>query len=897
LPDLNAALGQRGGGEMSTTSATSRNGTHKQESADPPTLIAALEALEASLWPVAITSLGDSTTPSPGKAPIGAAWGRNRPTEETLRKAWPTYRHGTPSVGLKLGPKGGVIDIDVDAPELAQDALARMFPNGLPATKGWTNAGGRFHLLFRYDARLDRFKTIIKGELQPDGSIKGNEHYLGLEVRINTGDKQVQSVIPPSPLKDGMFRTWNGNPEILPVPDELIADLEANALAKREAGGKRGPFNVKATKGEYGDNRYARASAWLAKLPPSFQGSDGSGALFQAALTGPMFDLTRSETIHLLESEYNVKGRCDPLWSRGEIEHKVDDAFVSNVAIRNGIGWKLREERNGYSGNGHHGENGHSNGKAGTGGTFHEAGVEHAQARPNPDPTPQFTAPPRPLTADLLPVPEFFPELLPVVLRDWILDISQRGCFPIEYPATAAVVSIGSLIGRRLAIRPKRRDDFLAVPNLWGAAVGPPGIQKTPPVEEAMRPLKRLVAEAIDAHEKAITEHNLSLVVETAKKGAAKSALDKAAKDKNTPEDELRRLAAEAIGSKSEEPKAKRYLVNDATVEKLGELLSENPNGLLTFRDELVGFFKTMDKQGHESDRGFHLESWNGLGSFVYDRIGRGTVHIKNVCQSIYGTIQPGPLAKYLKGAASGVEADGLMPRFQVLVYPDIPQTFVNIDRYPNQVARDRAFEVFRWLDKLDPGSMGCMFDDARNTHYIGFADDAQDFFDGWRTDLENRLRGGDENVMMQGHLAKYRSLLPKLALVFHLVDSVGAEQLEPVPLKAIETAAAWCDLLEEHARRIYQSAMDGDSESAMRLADRIKKSIPNPFTFREIVQKGWAGLNNTEAVREAVGFLEDRGWVKIVEVPPGPTGGRPSEKVWIHPHLMARPVDAGSVS
>jgi putative DNA primase/helicase len=43
-------------------------------------------------------------------------------------------------------------------------------------------------------------------------------------------------------------------------------------------------------------------------------------------------------------------------------------------------------------------------------------------------------------------------------------------------------------------------------------------------------------------------------------------------------------------------PVAKRYLVNDATVEKLGELLNHNPNGLLLFRDEVSGFLHTMDQ-------------------------------------------------------------------------------------------------------------------------------------------------------------------------------------------------------------------------------------------------------------------------------------------------------------
>ena len=42
-------------------------------------------------------------------------------------------------------------------------------------------------------------------------------------------------------------------------------------------------------------------------------------------------------------------------------------------------------------------------------------------------------------------------------------------------------------------------------------------------------------------------------------------------------------------------------MVNDSTVEKLGELLNENPNGLLVFRDELTGFLRQLDRDGHES--------------------------------------------------------------------------------------------------------------------------------------------------------------------------------------------------------------------------------------------------------------------------------------------------------
>src|SRR5262249_6279125 len=146
-----------------------------------------------------------------------------------------------------------------------------------------------------------------------------------------------------------------------------------------------------------------------------------------------------------------------------------------------------------------------------------------------------------------------------------------------------------------------------------------------------------------------------------------------------------------------------RYLVNDATVEKLGALLNENPNGVLVFRDELVGWMRTMDREGHENDRSFFCECWNGTGSYTYDRIGRGTTHIKAVCISILGGMTPGPLQTYLREAfARGASDDGLIQRFQLMVYPDVAAEWRNVDRWPETAAKQRAFEIFRDLARLD---------------------------------------------------------------------------------------------------------------------------------------------------------------------------------------------------
>lgn len=132
--------------------------------------------------------------------------------------------------------------------------------------------------------------------------------------------------------------------------------------------------------------------------------------------------------------------------------------------------------------------------------------------------------------------------------------------------------------------------------------------------------------------------------------------------------------------------------MNDATVEKLGELLNENPRGLLLVRDELPGFLSQMESEEYASDRAFYLEAFNGSGQFTYDRIGRGTVHIANCTVSIIGGVQPSRIAPIVRGAITGTSNDGLIQRLQLTVWPDPRTLWQWVDRHPDREARE-AYE------------------------------------------------------------------------------------------------------------------------------------------------------------------------------------------------------------
>jgi len=53
-------------------------------------------------------------------------------------------------------------------------------------------------------------------------------------------------------------------------------------------------------------------------------------------------------------------------------------------------------------------------------------------------------------------------------------------------------------------------------------------------------------------------------------------------------------------------------MVNDTTTEKMVVIHKDNPNGILVYREELMGLFCSLNKKGREEDRAFYLQSWNG---------------------------------------------------------------------------------------------------------------------------------------------------------------------------------------------------------------------------------------------------------------------------------------------
>jgi len=265
---------------------------------------------------------------------------------------------------------------------------------------------------------------------------------------------------------------------------------------------------------------------------------------------------------------------------------------------------------------------------------------------------------PRPIASSLPSVEPFRPEMLPSALRDYVVDVSERQQSPPDFTAVTALCALASVAGNRVRVRPKRFDDWVVVPNLWGAIIGRPSAMKSPAMKAALAPIYAIEKEMRTEWERVCAEARLDISMASIDAKNARSEAEKAAKkgDRETAKRLVEEMNQNTARIAEGGPPCPRLVVNSTTVEKLGEMLKENPNGLLLVRDELAGLLSRMGREEYQEERSFYLTAFNGDESFVYDRISRGTVRIENCTLSFIGGVQPSRIAPIVRSALTGGE-------------------------------------------------------------------------------------------------------------------------------------------------------------------------------------------------------------------------------------------------
>jgi hypothetical protein len=311
-------------------------------------------------------------------------------------------------------------------------------------------------------------------------------------------------------------------------------------------------------------------------------------------------------------------------------------------------------------------------------------------------------------------------------------------------------------------------------PIIWTALIGPPSAMKSPIIQKVTSPFHK-----IDQQRAAQWQQRNSAY-----------------------------QRAKAAGQHQGAPpnKEARCLVQDATPEKIAEILSRAPSGSLMAHDELAGWIGGFDRYGSgASARSFYLTCWNG-GPFLRDRVGQGfrddqaEIRVDNLALCVLGGIQPDRLA-----AIRDLTSDGLLQRFlPVLMRP----AERGDEDYPVLIPEHNYERLIHLIQSTPP-------------HEYGFAPDAAQV----RSRVLDRLFDLEQldgfSPALVGAIGKLKGYYGRIVLVLHvaaeheaLISGKKPTVDRVIPLRVAEAAERIItDFLLPHIFGLYDVIANGGKE------------------------------------------------------------------------------------
>lgn len=487
-----------------------------------------------------------------------------------------------------------------------------------------------------------------------------------------------------------------------------------------------------------------------------------------------------------------------------------------------------------------------------------------------------------PIPIPVLPdVPKLDMSIFPAALRDYVVNCAARRSSPVEYSAVSTLVALGSVIGTKVRVQPKAKDTgYCLFPNLYAMIIGPSGVKKTPSIEDGLHFILDLEEEARKRFkdreaEIAATATCRKLEVEALErqiKASYGGGRTRKSNDSIVDREVLRQRLATLKAVKPET--AERLVIQDSTIEKIGILLNENPNGLLAVHDEISPLLDDFGNKEKQRDRGFYLRAANGTGTEIIDRVSREGLYVSNLCLSVIGGIQPARIASLAAATVNRGGDDGLLPRFGVTVWPD-PPDYEYVDTPPQ--GERLAEEVFQRLYKLNPADYGLKrrTDDLDGHYFMTFSADAQAFYTEWLIEHERQTRrrfGTNGTDIPAAHYSKYSGLMPKLALIFQLVDLVSdVDSNSDISEKNASLAASWIEFFAAHAARLYAGTEKPEFRRARTILTHLQSGkLPPIFTARDLYRKHWRDLSDAKEVMPALELLVEYQWIRAVRTESG---------------------------
>jgi hypothetical protein len=469
-----------------------------------------------------------------------------------------------------------------------------------------------------------------------------------------------------------------------------------------------------------------------------------------------------------------------------------------------------------------------------------------------------ISTPSKPATSSPIETYRPFPvDALPEPLSSFVAETAAAiGCDP-AYVAGPLLTATGAAIGTTRRLELKR--GYNVPPIVWAVVVGESGTRKSAPLRGVLEYASLREKRLREEHAAEQRDYQLSLAAYEKEYAAWRG-------DRKSANDPPERPA---------EPVSQRVIVKETTVEALAFKLADNPRGLLMARDELNGWFGSLDryaKQGGGSDESFYLSCYNAEPHAVDRRTGdRREIYVSQCALWITGTIQPSILQRAL---GTQRRESGLLARLLLTSPPARPPKWSEDEVSP--LTRQYLHDILQRLYELQPDADE---EGVCESRLVRPTADAKKAYVAWHD------RHGEELVTLAGdQKAAWSKLLEtaaRLALIIHEVRvATGKAAADELDAESMAAGIELCEWFKGETTRTYAILDESEADRAVRQADeRLAAYVTRQggsVAVRDVIA-GVRWIKDSETAETALQRLVDAGRGGWSDKPATDAGGRPT--------------------
>jgi hypothetical protein len=373
--------------------------------------------------------------------------------------------------------------------------------------------------------------------------------------------------------------------------------------------------------------------------------------------------------------------------------------------------------------------------------------------------------------------------------------------YPFDFIGSAMLAAASVGIGNTFKAQIKPEMEASAV--LTVALIGPPGSNKSQPLNFALAPIAIRDAAAFRKYQLQMSEYNKAIKVS----------------NKRSDQEEENETHKPILG---------KFIVSDFTPEALALIHYFNSRGIIVYIDELAAFFNNMNRYNKGSEEQFWLSVWSGS-QICIDRKSSEPISITQPFILIIGTMQPGVIKEY----AAGRTANGFFDRILFAV--------------PENLKKER------WSDtELDPVhkanwsriinnllDLVCQLDSDNNPSpmILKFTSESKKILFEWNkenTDASN----GCESDAVKGIRGKMDIYTPRFALILEML-SWACDSVEMLPqnisVNSVEGAIRLAEYFTASAIKVRAMISEIKPLDLLTLDKRnLYDALPALFTKKE---------------------------------------------------------------